>query len=355
MRFSSVQFYQFRNLSNVKISLGQSREIFLVGENGQGKTNFLEALYFLCYGTSFRTKAEKKLIQNGTDGFSIFGTFVDGESHSSDVRIKFTKDHREIWLDGDLVLDRKVLIQAFPCVVFAHEDFLFVKGEPDFQRFFFDQTASMTEILYLDSLRNYRKILKSRNALLAQNTDPLLMRVWEEKLADFGLEVMESRKRCVEAMVRDFQSLFKNISGSTSEVVLNYLPSWKSSDKESVLNQLEERRLQDKELGFTSAGPHRDRFGFQIDGKSVQDMASTGQVRLMSLLLRVLQAKMTLEKTGRPPILLLDDVLLELDQPKRLRFMENLPRESQAFFTFLPDHTVGSKERVLTVQGGVVS
>lgn len=354
MRFKSVQLIQFRNLSNIKISLGKSREIFLVGENGQGKTNFLEALYFLCYGTSFRTKVEKKLIQSGQDGFSISGIFDHETGEESEVRIRLTREKREIWLDGDPVFDRKTLIQSFPCVVFAHEDFLFVKGEPENQRFFFDQTTAMTNLLYLDSLRNFKKMLKSRNALLTQSSDSLLMKVWEEKLVDFGLEISALRKQCVESMTGELAALYKTISGVPAELTLSYQPSWKNLNKEAVMGLLEEKRTQDRELGFTSSGPHRDRFIFQLDGKSVQDTASTGQIRLISLLLRALQAKMSATKNSKFPILLLDDVLLEIDQDKRNRFMEILPRQSQAFFTFLPDHTAEGNDQVLSVcDGGI--
>jgi DNA replication and repair protein RecF len=244
---------------------------------------------------------------------------------------------KEISVNGQLIRDRKDLVRSLPCVAFTHEDYQFVSGGPEFQRYFFDQTLSLFDVLYIDTLRHYRKILKIRNALLLQRFDPLAMDVYEHQLAVAGLEITRLRRDAVDTFNPLFGRLFSEISGLEGLCQLKHQPSWKDADEESVVRRLAESRDQDARLGFTATGPHRDRFAFQLGGRNFAEHASTGQVRLLSLLLRIAQATLSLEKTGRRPLLLLDDVLLELDRDRRNRVLSHLPDFEQAFFTFLPD------------------
>jgi len=336
MGFEQVRFFQFRNWSDQIVDLGSSREVVLTGENGQGKTNFLEGIYLLCYGSSFRTKNEKKLCLHGTQEFSARGHGHFG-SRSLEVSVKLTSARKELRINGEPVRDRKELVRALPCIAFTHEDYQFVSGGPEFQRYFFDQTLSLFDVLYIDTLRHYRKILKIRNALLLQRYDPLAMEVYELQLATAGLEITRLRTEAIETFNPLFTRLFAEISGLEGSCRLRHLPSWKEADEASVIRRLADTRDQDARLGFTGTGPHRDRFAFQLGGRNFAEHASTGQVRLLSLLLRIAQATLSLEKTGRRPLLLLDDVLLELDGERRRRVLAHLPAFEQAFFTFLPD------------------
>jgi len=262
----------------------------------------------------------------------------------------------EISINGELVHDRKDLVSRLPCVAFTHEDFQFVSGGPEFQRFFFDQTLSLFDVLYIDTLRHYRKILKIRNALLVQRFDPLAMEVYEFQLAAAGLEITKLRREAIDFFNPLFSRLFSEISGLGGECLLKHQPSWKDDDEKTVARRLADTRDQDIRLGFTGTGPHRDRFAFQFQGRNFADHASTGQVRLLSLLLRISQATLSLEKTGRRPILLLDDVLLELDGERRRRVLALLPAFEQAFFTFLPEQKLdlgtGIEPLHLRVDGG---
>lgn len=314
--------------------------MILTGENGQGKTNFLEGIYLLCCGSSFRTKNEKKLCLHGTQECSARGqgVFHDG---ALEVSIKITPVRKELLLNGSSIRDRKELIRALPCVAFTHEDYQFVSGGPEYQRYFFDQTLSLFDVLYIDTLRHYRKILKVRNALLLQpRFDALAMDVYEQQLALTGLEITRLRAQAVEAFNPLFGQLFAEISGLDGTCLLRHMPSWKEDSVEAVVEKLASSRDQDARLGFTGTGPHRDRFSFQLNGRNFAEHASTGQVRLLSLLLRIAQATLSVEKTGRLPVLLLDDVLLELDKDRRQKVLRWLPAFEQAFFTFLPDQTL---------------
>lgn len=356
MGFEQVRFYQFRNWNDEPVDLGKAREVVLTGANGQGKTNFLEGIYLLCYGSSFRTKNEKKLCRHGTLEFSARGRGTFG-SVPLEVSVKLTALRKELTVNSEPVRDRKDLVRQLPCVAFTHEDYQFVSGGPEYQRYFFDQTLSLFDVLYIDTLRHYRKILKIRNALLVQaRYDRLAMEVYEQQLAVSGLEITRLRAAAVETFNPLFSALFAEISGLPGECRLRHLPSWKDGDEVAVTQRLVETRDQDARLGFTGTGPHRDRFSFHLGGRNFAEHASTGQVRLLSLLLRIAQATLSLEKTGRKPLLLLDDVLLELDGERRQRVLNHLPPFEQAFFTFLPEHPLdlgaGSEPLRLRVDGG---
>jgi len=347
--FDQVRFFQFRNWADETVDLDGATDIVLTGANGQGKTNFLEGLYFLCYGSSFRTRNEKRLCQHGTHEFSARGA-GRFQSRQIEVSVKFTSK-KELSLNGQVIHDRKELVRTLPCIAFTHEDYQFVSGGPEYQRYFFDQTLSLFDVLYIDTLRHYRKILKIRNALITQRFDPIVMDVYERQLAETGLEITRLRRAAVELFNPLFSELFSEISG-LGPCHLKHHPSWKEDDTEAVARRLTENRSSDARMGFTATGPHRDRFSFQYDGRSFAEHASTGQVRLLSLLLRIAQATLSLRRTGRKPLLLLDDVLLELDSERRARILARLPAYEQAFFTFLPGYELGRDAKHLRVDGG---
>jgi DNA replication and repair protein RecF len=204
-------------------------------------------------------------------------------------------------------------------------------------RRFFNQTLSLFDPLFVGLLRSYSKLLKSRNILLKEKNLTLLT-AYSRNLAEVGLQIQKRRERVIDEFNATFSALFCGISGLTGETAIRYRSSWpRDSDAEEVLEHL--RKREDRDLSFenTTTGPHRDRFILMHDGREYAQIASTGQVRLCSLILRVAQANFFTGKTGKRPLLLLDDVLLELDASKRERFIEALPGYSQAFFTFLPD------------------
>ncbi len=347
MGFDSLRFFQFRNIVDQTVSLrcehGVAREIFLTGKNGQGKTNFLEGLYLLAYGSSFRTKIDRRLCRHGEQEFSLMAD-TQAQGANSSIQVKLEAGKKSISVDGTPVHDRRELLRRMPCIAFTHEDFEFVSGAPEFQRLFFDQSLSLFDVVYVETLRRYRKMLRARNVLLLQGEDPRVLDVYEDQLADAGRELMRARGRVVELFNPQFATLFGQITGLEGECTLRYQPSWKDPDQTTLKRLLRERREADRNLGFTSTGPHRDRYGFVRAGRNFAEHASTGQIRLLSLLLRVVQARLALERTGQPPVLLLDDVLLELDAGKRQQVLDLLPDYDQAFFTFLPDEQVGPRE-----------
>jgi DNA replication and repair protein RecF len=374
MGFTSIGLYNFRNLKSGKIDTSYTT-VYLVGENGQGKTNLLEAVYLLCFGSSFRTKNQRLLIRYGEKEMSLRGTFspADGENGAGLGREAFDMELRlftaagsgkrkEIYVDGKRVQDRKELIRNVPCIVFSHDDIEFINGTPERKRWFLNQTMSMFNPLFIDTLRKYNRLVKMRNTELKEQSGAGLD-IYDSQLAELGLEIVRLREKTVSEFNETFMEMYRIMQGGNDSdpVRIVYAPSWKGVDTAAeACRLLEERRETDREAGFTTSGPHRDRLVFTYLGRDFAQTASTGQLRLISLVLRSAQTRFFHEKAGREPVLLLDDVLLELDTERKRAFMEAMPAYEQAFFTFLPDEQFrkmyeGEETKVYTVENGEIS
>jgi DNA replication and repair protein RecF len=218
----------------------------------------------------------------------------------------------------------------------------FVSGSPERRRWFFDQSLSLCDVLYLDDLRAYRQVLRSRNALLREALlnrrppAPGILDALDLQLAVYGLKLVERREGEAALFSEFFGPLFREVSG-ISGIAVRYTPSWKFRRPEEGVAFLAERRGGDLAAGLSLTGPHRDRYAFYRGSEEFAGKASTGQRRLLALLLRIAQSRRFSESTGKNPVLLLDDVLLEMDGEKRRRFLSVMPVYDQAFYTFLPE------------------
>jgi DNA replication and repair protein RecF len=337
MRFHSVSTKAFRNLKDNCI-LTDAHDVFLVGKNGQGKTNFLESLYFCSYAASFRGVKDAELINAYKNGCAVTAVINTGFVPQKLI-IKIENGIKTIIIDDKKTDDRKNLLSLMPSVVFCHEDMDFVTGSPERRRWFFDQNRSLYDIQYLDDLRRYRKILRTRNIVLKeaqakQNTD--VLDTLDSQFIEYGLRLIE--KRAFEA--KEFSVLFEPIYETVSSIggiQVVYRSSWKEMNADEIAKKLIIDRQRETIFGSSLSGPHRDRYEFIRNKKNFITTASTGQLRLLSLLLRVSQTTRYKEVTGNCPVLLIDDVLLELDGEKRQRFITVMPDYKQAFFTFLPE------------------
>ena len=334
MGFEGLSTYQFRNLEDAYIPLGD-KNILFVGENGQGKTNFLEAVYLLCFGSSFRTSQERLFITYGRDSFRVSGRYIRNGGVDLDISVGYSEGSKRVTVDEKEIRDRKDLVKNIPCIVFSHDDIGFINGPPEAKRKFLNQVMSLFNPLYIDLLRRFRKILRMRNALLKEGRSGDID-VYDTQLAETGMEIQRRRRETVDDFGGTFQDLFSRISGLPGEARMVYKPSWRRAENDADARALLAEKIDtDREAGFTTSGPHRDRIVYLYEGRDFSGTASTGQLRLMSLILRVAQANYFEKKTGRRPILLLDDVLLELDERKTESFITALPAYEQAFFTFL--------------------
>lgn len=333
----SVSFFNYRNLADSTINL-LSKEVYFVGENGQGKSNILESIYMSAYGNSFRTRIDSDIVKNGEKSFSIKTLYKNESNQTDSISIVFENGKKRIEKNLKKIQDRKQLINTMPCVLFNHEDLEFVTGEPERKRFFIDQCLSMYDILYIDLNRNYKKILKSRNNSLKEKKYDLL-EIYDIQLAENGIEIEKKRRDAVFQFNQIFGKLYEEITGIDG-LFIKYEPSWKKSDNEipsfdEVMDILRDKREIDKVIGTTMSGPHRDKIKFIRKGENFIPSASMGQRRLIAILLRIAQSIFYKKVTEKKPVLLMDDVLLELDPDKRQNVTSLLPEYDQLFCTFL--------------------
>ncbi|MGM0432349.1 MAG: DNA replication/repair protein RecF [Spirochaetota bacterium] len=333
-----IQVYHFRNLRDAKIDT-ENRHIIFVGNNGQGKSNLLESIYMLCYGSSFRTNLNRNIITFNHKDMSLIGKVINEQSGEHIIKLIISEGKRRIFVDNSEIKDRKALFDICGSIIFSHEDIDFIKGSPAQKRKFFDQTVTLTDPLYIDDLREYMGIVRQRNALLRDGNKDLLS-VYNKKVAQVGIRLQKSRKKTVDEFNVIFPDLYDDISQNGLKPKIQYNPSWKGIEsEEEAVQKLEQSEPRDIAYEMTTTGPHRDKYSVVHQKRDFIATASTGQMRLIALVLRSVQARMYVKERKLKPILLLDDVLLELDIAKRERFLATMAAYDQAFFTFLPDES----------------
>ncbi|WGK68982.1 DNA replication and repair protein RecF [Candidatus Haliotispira prima] len=369
MAYKSIRFYNFRNLADEEVELSNN-VYYLVGENGAGKSSFIEALYLLSYGSSFREKNLEHCLRKQDQPFSITGS-VRQQDQFSNIQVQYDKAQnqaagkKQIVLNGKRMQDRKELLHISPGIVFAPGDIVYINGSPRDKRQFIDQTISLVDPHYVDLSRNYARNLAQRNWIL-KNKQTALLPTYTLQMVEIGLEIQRSRKQHIAGLSRIFSELFQHVSNFNYPVSIEYQPSWQHIDDkqnageavQSCLEYIEQRQQRDLLLGSSQSGPHRDRLLFSVSPQSTQNgqqktpeistkaeagtqdftkLASTGQLRLAALALKSAQASYLQKRSDNPGILLLDDVLLEMDSTRRKLFLACLPDYQQVFFTLLPD------------------
>jgi len=333
---TAIKLINFRNIKQCELDT-DAPEVFFVGENGQGKTNILESIYYLCYGTSFRTREDSILCKNDENFFRASASYYKSREDLDEIDISWKNKTKNIRLNGKIVTDRKDIVRNQPCIIFSHDDISFVNGPPERRRLYLDQTLSLYNPYYIDLLRKYKKILKTRNHLLREQNEKLLD-VYDEQFVELGMDIQIKRDEITKLFEPFFKEKFKEIAKFSHDVEIQYHSTWQGmKDKLEILQLLKKKRKIEMLSGVSSTGPHRDRLFFLHRDRDFSQIGSTGQMRLISLILRIVQADFFTRTTGRKPLLLLDDVLLELDREKRVKILDNLPLYEQAFFTFLPN------------------
>lgn len=328
-----IKIDNFRNLVKDKIDVS-SRHVILCGENGQGKSNFIEAIYYLIFAASFREQKEEFICRKQEDHFILFGEFLQQKDFNDRLGVLWDKNNgKRIVLNGLEIRDRKELVALFPCISFFHGDLQLIDGSMERRRRFFDQILSLISPSYIDSLRRYKKVLRQRNFVLRTNQNSMLD-MYTQQLLDVGLVLMQERAK----MTVLFQGIFASLMHDSSNLDIHclYQSNWKSAEKEEILKEFNEKQEQEIRQGITLYGPHRDRYMFSFEGKEASHYLSLGQKRLLALCLKSAASLLFYQQSHREPILLLDDIFLELTHAVRERFLSYLPPYRQAFFTFLP-------------------
>lgn len=338
MHLTQLKLTHFKNYEAQTLELSPRLNCF-TGLNGMGKTNALDAVYFLCLCRGHAGLSDKHLVQHGADFFRLEGLFENGEQRDRVVAKYLPNQRKEIERNGQAYARLVDYIGQFPVVMIAPDDVALVQEGSEERRRFLDTTLSQISPEYLYGLLNYNALLKQRNALLKvfaegrRAFDPILLEAIDRQLYAPAQVIFEKRKSFVAEFRPLFQALYLDIAGEGEMVEVAY----ESDLSESALQDLLPATLdKDRVLQRTTAGPHRDDLALSLNQYPVKKFASQGQLKSFLLALRLAQYEVLRQEKGLKPLLLLDDIFDKLDE-NRVRQLVGLLLRRQFGQIFITD------------------
>lgn len=356
MHITSLRLHDFRSYKQVVLRPPKGVTV-LVGQNGAGKTNLLEAVHLCCLGKSHRTSFDKDMIRSGCETAAVQVNVQrrDGE-HQVGVRLYENQRRRKLlYLNGKTASRMGELMGHATCVIFSPEDLTLVRGGPSDRRRFLDMLLCQRQRAYFYALQSYQTALKQRNALL-KSGDLRQLAAWDEELSKAAVPVVRLRRDIAGNMESRARGHYAYIGGREHEVFsLRYEGHLKESQDiaEDMLRGLHTCREEDIRRQTTSFGPHRDELLLTLSGAEMKSFASQGQVRTAALAMKLSAFDLLEESQQEPPLLLLDDVLSELDPERRRRLLSRIAHvQTLLTCTDLSDLTGAAPECVLRVENG---
>ncbi len=341
MYVKKLKLLGFRNYKSEEFEFLPDTNI-LYGNNAQGKTNALEALYIFSIGKSFRTQQDRELI-NFSESFTRLLVEFDDKVRTNEIEIVIRRDRKKQIKINDIPISKMGdLIGKFTVILFSPDELNLTKGSPNARRRFLDIAISQLRPKYYHILRRYNKVLEQRNNLIkklrvtSNNSAKETLFVWNEKLAEYGIAIIEYRKNFIEKLQEFSKKIHFEISGESFEI--KYKPAF--STKEEFKQKLDDSIDKEIEQGFTMYGPHRDDLDIFTENKDIKTYGSQGQHRSAVLALKLAQADIIYEDTGEYPILLLDDIMSELDFSRRA-YLINKIKNKQVIITCTDADEIG--------------
>lgn len=317
MIIESIELENFRNYKSLNMSFDKNINI-LYGDNAQGKTNILEAIYLSGTTKSHRGNKDKELIKFGEEECHIrLKLNKNSTSYQIDMHIKNNKS-KGIAINRIPIKKASELFGILNLVFFSPEDLNIIKNGPAERRKFLDITICQLDKIYLFNLSKYNKILNQRNKLLKDiDYNPGLietLNVWDYQLCDCAKKIIEKRKEFIEKLSVIANSIHSNLTGNIENLNISYEPN---TVIELFEKELEINRNKDLKQKSTSVGPHRDDILFSINDIDIRKYGSQGQQRTTALSLKLSEIELIKKNTNSMPVLLLDDVLSELDKNRQ--------------------------------------
>lgn len=317
MIVKSLELKDYRNYNNLNMLFSSGTNI-LYGENAQGKTNILEAIY-LCGTTKSHRGSKDKDIVNFTSDEAHVRVIIEKNQipHRIDLHLKKNKA-KGVAIDGIPIKKQGELFGMLNLVFFSPEDLYIIKNGPAERRRFLDLELCQLDKIYLSNLSNYNKVLAQRNNLLKQigmNKNLMdTLNIWDEKLLEYGQKIIGTRQNFVIRLNEIVGEIHRRLTGGKEELTLQYEPNVKVSDFEGKLKKSHERDLS---LKMTNVGPHRDDLSFMLGDIDIRKFGSQGQQRTAALSCKLAEIDLVKSIIKENPILLLDDVLSELDRNRQ--------------------------------------
>jgi DNA replication and repair protein RecF len=351
---SEIRLHDFRNYERLRLPLKPGFTV-LLGDNGQGKTSLLEAIYFLSLLRSFRTHSVRHLCRWGQSEFTLYGILA-GDGHEQALAVRHSGESRVLRHNNEPLSRASDFIRQFFCVAFVPDDLALMQGAGSERRRFLDIQLCQLCPNYLAAAQNYGKALKSRNRILrGEHPDRRAIAAFESVLVPPGEQLIALRAEYAERLSDEVSKLAPQMFAESCELHIRYRASAKAGALAESLAQYRERDIQRRQ---TQVGPHRDELLVTLDGKSLAHYGSEGQCRLAALVLKMAAARLLTASEGeQPTILLVDDVIGELDAGRREAFFAALRPATQVCFACTSEDVAASlaPATVVEVRDGGIS
>ena len=343
MNIEELSVSGYRNLKKDTLNFSPGIN-FIYGENAQGKTNLIEAVWMFTGARSFRGTKDIDLVNFNETSAKLEGKFFF-EKRQQEISVFFSRGKRKVFLNGVSKPYPTNIIGKFRVVVFSPVQLSLISGGPDGRRKFLDAAICQLKPTYTALLIRYNQTLKQRNALLrnmvSESNTTGFFEVWDDKLSELGAFVVKERLKYLEFLKKEAFKIYFEISGGKENLGLNYISSFSktissgdsvSDIKKALKTRFEKSRQSDMKMGSTLIGPHKDELEIFIDDKRVRHFGSQGQQRSAALSLKLAEAAVLEQEIGEPPVILLDDVMSELDDYRKSYMIDKI-NNRQVFIT----------------------
>ena len=323
MHLAHLRLLDFRNYARLDVDFAAGFHL-LLGENAQGKTNVLEAIYLLATLRSFRGVGGAQMIRHEQKGYFVGASVISQAVR--DIKMYWSASQRKLSLDNQVVRKLSDYLGAVRVVVFCTEDVQLIKGTARMRRRFLDLLLSQTHPAYLPLLQRYMHALRSRNAMLKQRAlDEAALESFSRELIDLGNQIVQQRRDLAPRLSPLVRLAYRRVAPEAEELRLEYQPSVKMD----FAVELAQSRARERSYRTTMIGPHRDDVQLLLNDRSAAQFGSEGQKRTLAIALKIAQAEYLTGLYGSPPILLIDDVKGELDAKRRAGFLPLLANTRQ--------------------------
>ncbi|MFL3019056.1 MAG: DNA replication/repair protein RecF [Acidimicrobiales bacterium] len=335
MFLSQLWLTNFRNYENAHLRFNEGITL-ITGNNGNGKTNLLEAIAWFSKGKSFRGSPNEALILQNEEK-AILRAEISKETRKTmlEAEIKAVGKN-QIQINGKKINNKKELQEKIKTTIFGPEDLSLIKGTPSERRNYLDELLIDLHVKNQLVKTNFEKCLKQRNTLLKQARGKLTseikttLDVWDEKFAENGQKLAEKRINLLEQLKPEIENIFNKFTKNRDAVLFEYQQLW---EKEKLIEELQAERETDIRRGITTIGPHRDEIGIKVNNLLSKNHSSQGEQRSLALGLRLAGHEIVKKTTGIEPIILLDDVFSELDETRCQILIELLPKKQAVLTT----------------------
>lgn len=324
MYVKSLELENYRNYKSLSLSFDKGTTI-LYGDNAQGKTNILEALYVSATTKSHKGSKDREIVNFESEEGHIRTIFEkDDLDYRIDMHLRKSKS-KGIAINLEKIKKASELMGLLNIVFFSPEDLNIIKEGPSYRRHFVDMELCQLDQFYIYNLNNYNKILNQRNKLLKDlYFNPSLketLGIWDTQLESFGSKIIERREQFCQQLNEIIYDIHFRLSGGKEEIQIKYEPNVSAQNIGLMLKREQERDIRTK---ITSVGPHRDDFSFIVNGIDIRKFGSQGQQRTAALSLKLAEIELVKKITKDYPVLLLDDVLSELDSNRQNHLLNNI-------------------------------